>query len=141
MVTPVLRELAGPYPLLPFVQEPWFLHEPIARHLITAWEHTCWRVARDGSAADLHAVRDDYLAVLVGYIRILEGYLVLRTRFGGEAAYGDGLAQLAACRDHLQRHFDSLFPRWQTLGDLQELIRERTTIPEAVPDAVPASIY
>ena len=40
MVTPMLHELAGGFPLfLPF-DGVWFLHERTGQHLIDAWERT-----------------------------------------------------------------------------------------------------
>jgi hypothetical protein len=129
MFTSVLRELAGPYPLLPFVQEPWFLREPIARHILNAWDQTCLRVARGGSAEQLHAARDDYHAVLLGHMRILDGYLILMRRFGGESPQSDTIEHIALNRDLLGRHYESLFPRWQTLDDLTAILLERTPPP------------
>ncbi|MBA4191348.1 MAG: hypothetical protein C0467_25480 [Planctomycetaceae bacterium] len=125
MFTAVLRELAGPYPLLPFVQEPWFLREPIARHLLTAWEQTTRRVVRVEALDELHATRDDYQAVLLGHLRILDGYLTLMCRFGGEPPHGEVVNHLAHNRDLLQRHYESLFPRWKTQDDLGAILREQ----------------
>ena len=124
MVSSVLRELAGPYPLLPFIQEPWFLREPLARHLISAWEQTSRRVAHDGTAEELHASRGDYEIVLLGYLKILDGYRTLMGRFGGEPQE-EVVSHIGLCLDQLQKHYDSLFPRWQTLDDLQMMLHER----------------
>ncbi|WP_439628775.1 hypothetical protein [Gemmata sp.] len=124
MFTSVLRELSGPYPLLPFLQEPWFLREPLARHLLTAWEQTSRRVLRDNCVEELHAVRDDYHAVLLGHVRIIEGYLTLMGRFGGDP-HGDVLRHLAVNLDSLRRHYDSLFPQWQTLDDLRAVLADQ----------------
>jgi hypothetical protein len=32
-------------------------------------------------------------------------------------------------RDQLQKHYDSLFPRWQTLDDLEAILLERISLP------------
>jgi len=135
MVTAVLRELAGPYPLLPFIQEPWFLREPLGRHLTTAWEQTSRRVAHEGTAEELHATRDDYEIVLLGYLKILSGYLTLMSRFGGEPQ-GEIVSHISLCLEQLQKHYDALFPRWQTLDDLQMMLRERTPHPAELLRAV-----
>lgn len=123
MFTTVLRELSGPYPLLPFIQEPWFLREPLARHLLNAWEQTSRRVLRDNCVEELHAARDDYHAVLLGHVRIMEGYVTLMGRFGGDPA-SDVMHHLAVNLDCLRRHYDSLFPRWQTLDDLRAVLND-----------------
>lgn len=135
MVTAVLRELAGPYPLLPFIQEPWFLREPLGRHLTTAWEQTRRRVAHEGTAEELHATRDDYEIVLLGYLRILSGYLTLMSRFGGEPQ-GEIVSHISLCLEQLQKHYDALFPRWQTLDDLRAMLRERAPHPAELLRAV-----
>ena len=122
MVTPMLRELAGPFhPFFPF-EEPWFLYERGARHLIDAWNHVCREAIQNGSAEELHATRDDYHAVLLGHLKILDGYLMLSGRFGEGHFHPERLTRF---RDQLQAHYDALFPRWQTLDDLEGILLER----------------
>ncbi len=128
MVTPVLRELAGPYPPLPF-KEPWFLSEGIVQHLTAAWEQICHRITQTGSAEELHATRDDYQTTLLGYLKILDGYLTVMSRFLGDDPDGELLNRFKLNRTLLQKHYDSLFPRWQTLDDLEAILLERVSLP------------
>ena len=129
MVTPMLRELAGPFPPFFRLEEPWFLHDRSIRRLRDAWDHVCRQAIHAGSAEELHAARDDYQAVLLGHLKILDGYLMLLTRFESERP-GAGFVELVSrTRDELQRHYESLFPRWQTLDDLEAILLERVSLP------------
>lgn len=120
MVTRMLRELAGPFrPFIPF---------EYARDVSDAWERTCRRATESSSAEELHAARDDYQTLLLAHLKILDGWLTLLSRFPRE--YPPGFAQdFALIRDQLQKHYDSLFPRWQTLEDLEAILLERISLP------------
>jgi hypothetical protein len=125
----MLRELAGSVPPFFHRDERWFLHERDTRRLRDAWDRVCDRAIQNGSAEELHAARNDYQAVLLAHLKILEGYSVLLTRFDGphpDAALAD---RLAHTRDELQTHYDWLFPRWQTLDDLEAILLERISLP------------
>ncbi len=122
MVTPLLRELAGPFP-------PWFLHERNVRHLTDGWGHVCRLAIQNGSAEDLNAARDDYQAVLVAHLKILDGCLSVLSRFQGEDAHAEFTERVNSARDELQKHYVSLFPRWQTLDDLEAILLERVSLP------------
>lgn len=124
MVTPMLRELAGRFPpFIPF-EETWFLHDRGVRHLLDAWDAACRQAVRSGSAEELHAIRDDYQAVLLGHLKILDGYSLLVSRFEPEQARAE---RLGHCRNDLQKHYDALFPRWQTIDDLEAILLERVS--------------
>lgn len=129
MVTPLLRELAGPFqPFFPF-EEPWFLYERSARHVTDAWNRTCDHAIQAGSAEELHAVRDDYQLILLAHLKILDGCLTLLDRFRGEYPHERFAERLPLIRDELQKHYDSLFPRWQTIDDLEAILLERVSLP------------
>jgi hypothetical protein len=120
MVTPLLRELAGPF--LPFI--------PLehARQVSDSWARVCRQAIQSGNAEQLHATRDDYRTFLLAHLKILDGWLVLLNRFPQE--YPPGFAQdFASIREQLQKHHDSLFPRWQTLEDLEAILLERVSLP------------
>ncbi|MCE9560436.1 MAG: hypothetical protein K8U57_00120 [Planctomycetes bacterium] len=85
-------------------------------------------MAHEGTAEELHATRDDYEIVLLGYLKILSGYLTLMGRFSGEPQ-GDVVCHIAMCLDQLQKHYDTLFPRWRTLDDLRLMLLERIPHP------------
>jgi hypothetical protein len=126
MVTPMLRELAGPFPPFDRADEPWVAHERGVRPLKGAWNYACQQAIQTGSAEELHAARDDYQAVLVAYLKILDGYSVLLDRFAGARPDAE---RITRARDELQTHYDSLFPRWQSLDDLEALLLERISLP------------
>lgn len=120
MVSPVLRELAGPFrPIISF---------DYAQDVSDAWVRACGLATENGNADDLHAARDDYQAALLAHLKILDGWLTLLNRFPHE--YPPGFAKdFAGIRDNLQKHYDSLFPRWQTLEDLEAILLERISLP------------
>ena len=122
MVTPLLRELTGPFP-------PWLLHERNVRHLTDGWGHVCRLAIQNGSAEDLHAARDDYQAVLAAHLKILDGCLSVLSRFQGEGTHAEFTERVTGARDDLQQHYDALFPRWQTLDDLEAILLERVSLP------------
>jgi hypothetical protein len=120
MVTPMLRELAGPF--LPFIP-----YED-AQRVIDAWERACRQTTESGSTEELHATRDDYQTALLAHLKILDGWLTLLNRFPHE--YPPGFARdFTSIREQLRRHYDSLFPRWQTLDDLEAILLERISLP------------
>ncbi|MBP3959090.1 hypothetical protein J8F10_27920 [Gemmata sp. G18] len=129
MVTPMLRELAGPFPPFFWFEEPGFLFERGVRHLIDAWDQVCRQALQRASAEDLQAARDDYQAVLTGHLKVLDGYSVLLSRFPGEYPHAELADRLPRLRDRLQEHYDFLFPRWQTLEDLEAILLERVSLP------------
>jgi hypothetical protein len=120
MVTPLLRELAGPFrPFIPF---------EYAGEVSGAWDRACRRATESGSAEELHSARDDYQALLLAHLKILDGWLTLLSRFPRE--YPPGFAEdFTSIRDQLRKHYDSLFPRWQTLEDLEAILLERASLP------------
>jgi hypothetical protein len=122
MVTALLRELAGPFqPIIPFE----YAHE-----VTRAWNRACDAATRTGCADDLHAARDDYQTALLAHLKILDGWFTLLDRFPHE--FPDGFAErMASNREALQRHYDALFPRWQTIDDLEALLLERASLPNA----------
>jgi hypothetical protein len=138
MVTPLLRELAGPFPLglarsqlslFGVDYEPQLVSPNIVPRLLGAWDRVCRQTIASGSAEGLHSAREDYQAILLGHLKILDGYLVLLNRFAGEAPVEEFTGHFAQTRDTLQKHYDSLFPRWQALEDLEAILLERVSLP------------
>ena len=119
MVTPLLRELAGPFrPVIPFEH---------AQAVFDAWERACRQAATSGDAEELHAARDDYQTALLAHLKILDGWMTLLSRFPRE--YPPGFAErMTSCRDDLQKHYDAIFPRWQSLDDLEAMLLERVSL-------------
>ncbi len=128
MVTALLRELAGPYPpFFPF-EELWHLYHHAPQHLVSAWENACRRALQTGDAEELHATRNDYQALLLGHLKVLDGHLMLFQCFLNEYPHRQFEERMRRTRDALQRHYDALFPRWQTIDDLEALLLERASI-------------
>ncbi len=124
----VMRELFEPYHLFHH-PEPWFLFDRGMRHVVHAWDRVCSETLRTGDAERLHSAREDYQAVLLGYLKVLDGYVMLAGRFGDEFDFPpqELVARLSESRDEIQKHYDSLFSRWQTLDDLEGILLERVT--------------
>ena len=132
MVTPTLRALAGPSPpFFPF-DERWVKESLlVAERLLGGWEEVCGEAIRGGTAEELHAARDDYQTVLLAHLKILDGYLTLLSRFPDENPPGEPADRITRVRDRLQKHYDTLFPRWQSLDDLEAILLERISLPNA----------
>lgn len=124
MATAVLHELVGSDQGCRF-EEPWFWRGRATRFLVEGWRRVARQALAGGSAEELHAGRDDYEAVLVGHLKVLDGLLLIATRLGEE----DRPTDLAEARDRLREHYDSLFPRWQTLEDLEAILLEIASVP------------
>jgi hypothetical protein len=124
MATAVLRELAGPHPWT-WLEEPWSEHGRTTRFLIEGWRRVARQALAGGSAEELHAGRDDYEAVLLGHLKVLDGLFLIASRMGEDIRPTD----LAEARDRLRKHYDSLFPRWQTLDDLEAILLELASVP------------
>lgn len=126
MVSPTLSALAGQELRFDRIAKPY---SQTVRELVVAWDHVCRQALEAGSADDLQAIRDDYLAVLSGHLKILDGYLMVQSRLPDEPSRAEGAERLVQARNDLQGHYDSLFPRWQTLEDLEAILLERISLP------------
>src|SRR5947208_1685385 len=98
----------------------------VAMELRDLWERTCRAAAEARKVEELHAVRDEYHALLKGHIRLLDEYRTLtelhQRAFGPNPAR---TAELDEARAELHSLYDSLFPRWQTLDDLYQILIEK----------------
>ena len=119
-MTTVLNDLFAPNPQL-LQPEPWWLYERVGRDLIEAWQRVSNERRNAGDAEPLHAVRDQYHKVLLAHLKILDGYISLLNQDSTprSMAHAD---QVQTTRDLLQKHNDSLFPKWQTLDDLEDIL-------------------
>ncbi|MGL6075171.1 MAG: hypothetical protein ACRC8S_13505 [Fimbriiglobus sp.] len=105
----------------------FFLEERTCRSILDAWQRACAECVRTGSAEPLHASRDDYQSMLLAYLKILGAQTVLHRLWKAQGSFPLELVRdLATARETLQKHYDSLFPRWQTLEDLEEILLEPT---------------
>lgn len=126
----MLQELFRPRAMTDFPGPFALRARETAEELRRDWERTARDAAADRRLDELHATRDDYRALLVGHIRLLEDYLDLtelhQRAFGPNAARLQELKQAVA---ELRELHDELFPRWQTRGDLAQLLVERLSLP------------
>ena len=124
----VMRELFEPYPFL-LHPEPWFLFDRGRRQVVHAWDRVCADALRTGDAERLHSACEDYRAVLLGYLKVLDGYLMLADHLGDEFDFPprELMTRLGETRDEIRKHYDALFPRWQTLDDLEGILLEHIT--------------
>jgi hypothetical protein len=124
----VMRELFEPHPFFRH-PEPWFWYDRGSRHLLAAWDRVCSEAIRTEDAERLHAARDSYRTVLLAHLKVLDGYLMLVDGLGDEFDLPPRELhdRLTETREAIQKHHDSLFPRWQTLDDLEAILLERIT--------------
>lgn len=135
-MTAVLRDLFEPNPQL-LHPEPWRLYERMGRELLDAWDRVCKERLAAGDAEPLQAVRDEYLAVLLAHMKIIDGYLSLLDREDNPRATAHA-DQVRATRELLQQHHDKLFPRWQTLDDLECILLAPLALSKAQRDMLVA---
>lgn len=101
----------------------------VAVELRDRWEKTVRRAAEGRTVPDLHAARDDYRALLDGHRLLVEQYQAVAGEHGRVfGANPEWAADLAAAAE-LRGLYDELFPRWQTLDDLFQLLIEKLAIP------------
>jgi hypothetical protein len=98
-----------------------------ARDLIDyVWPAVCKETIRSGDAGPLHAERQDYEQCLLAVLKLLDAYLVL------DELHEDRPIKIPTefkqFRQDLQAHYDSLFPRWQTLEDLEAILLEQVSL-------------
>lgn len=124
----LIRELYAPYPFYR-LREPWLLYEHAGRHVLRAWERVCADALGTGDAEPLHQVRERYQTALLGHLKVLDGYLMLLT--GAQEPFDTPPNEhhdlLGTSRDEIRKHYDALFPRWQTLEDLEGILLDRIT--------------
>jgi hypothetical protein len=121
----VLLELFEPHPQL-LQPEPWRLYERVGRELFEAWQRVSNACRTRGDAEPLHAVRDQYERVLLAHLKILDGYLSLLSQDSAPRATAHA-DQVQTTRDLLQALYDSLFPKWKTLDDLEDILLAEIT--------------
>lgn len=91
-----------------------------------AWQQVCHKAAYDGTAEELHAVRDRYEGLFAGYLRLLEGHQFIRTALDPK---GDRSEYLEGVRARRQQTFDEIFGDWHTLEDLERKLVREMSIP------------
>lgn len=130
MATTMLRSLFRPREMDDFPGP--FAHRAreTAEELRRDWERTSREAAENRRLEELHASRDDYQALLKGHLRLLENYLSLtevhQRAFGPNPLW---LTELGRAVEELKQLYDELFPRWQSLDDLTQLLIEKFSLP------------
>jgi hypothetical protein len=120
----LIHDLVEPFHRFHF--ESWHFLDRNPERIVGSWKYVSERVIKEGNAEPLHSIRDDYQRALLGQQKIIDGYLLLASCF--EPDHGQRVIRhLTEARDRIQQHYDFLFPRWQTLEDLEELLLEGIT--------------
>jgi len=95
-----------------------------------SWERTCRAAAMNRRLGELHATRTEYESLLKGHLQLLKHYFALtklhQEAFGPNQVWIDNLSLAVA---ELQQLYDSLFPRWQTAEDLNQILIQKFTLP------------
>jgi hypothetical protein len=118
MVATPVRELFAP-----FSPDFWAPAANLGESLVRAWDKVCADTLASGDAEPLHTTRDTYRAGLSAALATLDGYQSIAD--GSDDS--DAAERIGRSREQLLRHYDSLFPRWQTLDDLEGILLERIT--------------
>ena len=98
---------------------------------IRKWEDLCKETLRTGDSESHHAIRDEYEALLDGQLKMLDGCLQV-SRLHADQESRELTARMSALRDQLATHYDSLFPKWQTLDDLEDILLAPLSLPNEV---------
>lgn len=103
------------------------------------WERTSRDAAATRKVEELHAARDAYRALLQGHLRLLEDYLsVAQLHQLHLGPPSERISELRRAVENLRQLHDELFPRWQTLDDLQAILTKKFTLPAAKLDELAA---
>lgn len=87
-------------------------------HTVEEWEKLCGDTIRTGDSESLHKYREYYERILSGHLQTLDGSLQV-SRLHSDHDSIELAARMGALRDQVATHYNSLFPRWQTLDDLE----------------------
>lgn len=130
MAATLLRELFRPRAMDDFPGPFARRARETAEQLRELWDRTSRDAALNRRLDDLHAARDDYHALLLGHLRLLQDYLALsklhQRAFDSDPIWLDELDRAVA---QLKGLYDELFPRWNTAADLHQLLVERFSLP------------
>ncbi len=96
-------------------------YEKLAQFAIEAWDATCRETLRTGDAEALHAQRDQCEAFFEGELERIDDCLRIVVPHEEREAI-QSHARLTALRDQLATKYNGLFPKWQTLDDLEEIL-------------------
>lgn len=104
----------------------------IAHAIQRHWDEISRDAAEHRRVDELHSARDDYHSILLANIELLEKHLALTKVYlqvddRGVSAIRltDAAKSLKGALARLKSHYDLLFPRWQTVDDLQQILIEK----------------
>ena len=130
MATAMLRQLFSPRALDGFPGPVADRACQTADELRDLWDRTSRAAAANRRLDELHAARAEYRELLAGHLNLLEDYAALadmhRRALGANAAAADTLNRAVSA---LRSLHDELFPRWQTVQDLQQILIEQFSLP------------
>lgn len=129
MAAAMLRELFQPRAVADFPGPFATQAREVVEELRLDWEKTSRNAAENRRIEELHATRDEYRVLLEGHLRLLEDYSVLAKHhhrlLGANPLWTEELDQAVTV---LKKHYDDLFPRWQSSNDLAQLLIEQFTL-------------
>jgi hypothetical protein len=96
------------------------------------WETLCRETARNGDIEALHAAREDIEAVFNQYLTLLKSQLALldltERLTENDRELQEIRTDLTRVTDELTRLYNEIFPRWQSLDDLGEVLIEKVPL-------------
>jgi hypothetical protein len=122
---------------LPFpFPETWFVEQwPVAQVLRDRWDAICRETIRNGRIDELHAARDDIQAVFDRYIALFKDYVALLDLIERTTDRNGPLPHL---RERISREteeltllYDEIFPKWQSVDDVAEMILAKHSLTQA----------
>lgn len=126
---PALDDFPGP-----------FAHRAVAvsSELRQLWERTSRDSASNRTVEELHSARDAYRDLLRGHLKLLEDYISVSELHDRHLAPSTQIDELRRAAAGLRELHDELFPKWQTLDDLHDILRKKFTLPSAILDELAA---
>ncbi len=112
--------------------------EKLVHGKIEEWEKWREQILQNGDSDALHDCRNKIEAGLAYELGILD-YCLAQAERQPEVLPADIQARMLSLRDHLATHYNSLFPRWQTLEDLECILLAPLTPSKAHMDMLVAN--
>jgi len=128
-----LAERLLDWDMFPF-PEPWFFHPPrFARLLGERWKDICQEAAASRRLNELHAAREDFLAVFNQLITFHKSYLGLLDLHGRltdrDLSPRFARKELSQAIEELVALRESIFSNWRTADDLASILVEKFSLP------------
>jgi len=100
----------------------------VSREIRDLWERTSREAAAQRTVEELHAARDAYRDLLRGHLKLLEDYIAVSELHDRHLGPSTQIEELRRAAAGLRELHDELFPRWQSLDDLREILKRQLTL-------------